>query len=276
MISSASIPSSIVLRIVDESKLGQVRSIGSEAQHARAIESFYKSVGSLSTPKELVADFPSYSFIMRAFDLEDQIFGKAMIRKILESDANKQSSLLNRLTDVRFKDLYDAIGPITDAEGNTSFFLGPDFTDQIVEKYLERIFINRQMEQNEQVGVVLDMREKFSSIENWFDVLKEPKVGQFFRTALGVPNEIVRLSVEKQKAIFEKKFNISNIKDLGQQDQLIREYLVRADMEQASIKNDLSNILTLFQPMNYESVWNYSFVTLNIPRVNYSASSLYR
>ena len=40
----------------------------------------------------------------------DQIFGKAMMSKILKSNIEEDDALVNKLTDVRFKALYEEMG----------------------------------------------------------------------------------------------------------------------------------------------------------------------
>ena len=46
---------------------------------------------------------------MKAYNLEDQIFGKAMMEKVLKSDISDSSALVNRLTDSRFKEFHKAM-----------------------------------------------------------------------------------------------------------------------------------------------------------------------
>ena len=53
-------------------------------------------------------DFQLYSYAMKAYGLEDMIYAKAFMRKVLESDMSDANSFANKLTDVRYQDFASA------------------------------------------------------------------------------------------------------------------------------------------------------------------------
>jgi uncharacterized protein DUF1217 len=269
--------SQLALKLAEKTRTDQETSIQKEVQYKRAAEEFRAQAGSIKTPAELVKNFEVYSFVMRAFDLEDQIFGKAMIRKILESDINDSNSLVNRLTDPRFKDLYKTLGFATTQGLETSKFNDPAFQDIIVDKYVDRVFIDRQAEQNSAVGTVLDFREKVGGINTWYDVLKDTELTKFFQTALALPSALSGLDVDKQKAILEKKYDLVDLADPAALDKLVDRYLLFSDLENTDRLFASNLALQLFRPIGYDAQFR-SFVpeTLEIPSISFSASSLYR
>jgi len=269
--------SQLALKLAEKTRADQEIGIQKEVQHKRAVEKFREQAGSVKTPAELVKNFEVYSFVMRSFDLDDQIFGKAMIRKILESDINDSTSLINRLTDPRFEELYKTLGFVTTPGLETSKFNDPVFQDLIVEKYVDRVFINRQAEQNTAVGSVLDFREKTGRINTWYDVLKDSQLTKFFQTALALPSALSGLDVDKQKAILEKKYDLKDLADPAALDKLIGRYLLFSDLENTDRLFASNLVLQLFQPIGFDTQFR-SFVpdTLEIPAIQFSASSLYR
>ncbi|HIF78753.1 MAG TPA: DUF1217 domain-containing protein, partial [Sulfitobacter sp.] len=96
MISLGGIGTQVAVKLFDATRDKQLDLAASNALNARQIEAFEERIGSISYPEELIADTEVYTFVMRAFDLEDQIFGKAMIRKTLEGDITDSSALVNR------------------------------------------------------------------------------------------------------------------------------------------------------------------------------------
>lgn len=116
MISISGLGSQTALRLIDATRSRQVEVMRDDPGNKRSEAAFRERIGNITTPEELIADFEVYSFVMKAFDLEDQIFGKGMVKKILQSDPENSSSLLNRLTDPRFREMHLSL-EFTTAEG---------------------------------------------------------------------------------------------------------------------------------------------------------------
>ena len=196
----------------------------------RGEEAFRERIADIKTPEEFVADYEVYSFVMRAFDLEDQIFGKGMIRKILESDPVEPSSLMNRLTDTRFREMHLALGFTTEAGPVTPDFTKPAFLDSIADRYYNRKFINDNDSQNTTVGTVLQFREEAEDISNWFEVLRDKKLTNFFQVALNLPSQISGLDLDVQKKLLEEKFDLADLADPAVRENLIRRYTAISDV----------------------------------------------
>lgn len=269
--------SRLALKLADFTSANQLEGIPEEARHERAIESFREKVAAITTPAEFVQDFEVYSFVMRAFDLEDQIFGKAMIRKILESDPDDSTSLLNRLTDSRFEKMHEALGFTTSSGTEIPDFSSASFQDDMVEMYVNRVYINRQAEQNTAVGAALEFREKVGKISSWYDVLSDEGLTLFFQTALSLPSSISGLDVDKQKELLEDKFDLTDLTSDSEVDDLINRYLLLNDILDTSQLFSNNVALQIIRPIYFgEQSRNFVFETINIPTVSYSASSLYR
>ena len=170
---------------------------------------------------------------MKAFDLEDRIFGKAMIRKVLESDPAKPDSLVRKLTDPRFLEMHKGLGFGPDGVGNSSV-TNMSWRKGIIDRYVERQFIEGQTVQSEKVGTILEFRQKAPDVKTWFDVLKDPDMAQFMRIALGLPEETVRLNVDKQAALFAKKFDLEKLQDPDERTRLERLYAIITDARDTS------------------------------------------
>ncbi len=174
VLSITGLSSNLALNLIDATKDRQLDSMRTEPMHKRAEADFRERIGAITSPEEFVQDYEVYSFVMRAFDLEDQIFGKGIMRKILESDPDDDSSLLNNLSDSRFDEIHEAMG-FTTSGGVAQV---PNFNDQfwvhgIVEQYYGINFVNEHDAANETVGTVLQFREAVSELTAWYGVLKD-------------------------------------------------------------------------------------------------------
>jgi len=274
IISGSGLSSKLYLKLADATRAKQLTSIRNEAQFKREIQNFRDTAASIKTPADFVKNYDAYSVVMRAYDLESQMFGKAMIRKILESNPSDTTSLVNRLTDSRFKDLHAALG-FTNASGPTTPTLAdPAVQDKIVDKLVNQVFINRSTGENAAVGTVYKFRDKVSSITNWYSVLKDKDLVQFFQTALALPSSISGLDISKQNDILKQKYDLTKLSDPAEREKLINRYLVLSDAANNSQSAASNAIVQMMQPLSSDG--NFVPQTLDIPAINFSAASLYK
>lgn len=248
MITTVGMSTQNALKLVERTKDRQIEQISKAPEHARAIKIFQERMGKVETVDDLMKDRDLYVFVMKAFDLEDQIFGKGLIKRALESDIDDKKSLINRLTDPRIKELYKVLDFRV---GGTLNFntLSSRWRDEMVERYLERQFINSQGRSNEAVGAVLEFRKKLPTLNSWFDVFKDKPLYAFMRTALGVPDSVVKLDIDKAAAWFEKKFAFEKFQDPKEVARLERQYATLSDSQNGVLTGRGSVALSLLQPI---------------------------
>ncbi|MDF1716231.1 MAG: DUF1217 domain-containing protein [Antarcticimicrobium sp.] len=275
VLSISGLNSQLALTLIDSTQDRQLESLKTQPQHARAAEQFRERIASITSPKELVQDYEVYSFVMRAFDLEDQIFGKGMIRKVLESDPSDETSLVNRLTDSRFGELHAALGFTTAAGAQAPDFSDAAWQDGIVDLYFDRAYANGYADQNETVGAVLEFREEVAGIDSWYDVLKNETLTEFFQTALNLPSELSGLDVDKQAGILADKYDLSKLSDPGEQERLISRYVAISDVLNPQGFSAISAALSILQSSSSLSSGIIE-VTWDIAPVSFSSYSLYR
>ncbi|MGR3465956.1 DUF1217 domain-containing protein [Limimaricola sp.] len=228
MISLSGLNTRMGLQLVDATRDRQLDMIRNSAQDKRAIAAFEERIGNVFSVDQLMEDRELYVFTMKTFGLEDQIFGKAMVEKILKSDPDDPKSLVNRLTDPRFREMHKVMGFVNEGKNNLNTF-STSWQNNMVDRYVEQRFESAQAEQNEKVGTVLEFRRKAGEIKNWFDVLKDKDLSEFMRTALGVPASAAGLDIDKQADLFKQKFDIAKFKDPAELEKLERKYVAISD-----------------------------------------------
>ncbi|TDE38909.1 DUF1217 domain-containing protein [Antarcticimicrobium sediminis] len=275
VLSISGLNSQLALNLIDSTQTRQLESLQSEPQHARAAEQFRERIASITTPKELVQDFEVYSFVMKAYDLEDHIFAKGMIRKILESDPSDSSSLVNKLTDSRFGELHAAMGFTTEAGTQTPDFSNSTWQDGIVDQYFQQAYETGYADQNEIVGSVLEFRQQAGEIENWYNVLSNETLTEFFQTALSLPTELSGLDVDKQAEIMAEKFDLADLADPAERERLINRYTAISEILNPQGYSATSSALTILQSTSSLSS-SIIEITWDIAPVSFSSYSLYR
>ncbi len=274
MISISGLGSSTALKLIDATRDKQLDLMRDSAANKRAEEAFRDRIGDISSPEELIADFEVYSFVMRAFDLEDQIFGKGLIRKMLESDPVEPSSLLNRLTDSRFREMHLALGFTTEAGPQTPDLTDPDFLNDVTTRFYNRQYINENDAQNETVGTVLELIDPLSGIDNWFEVLIRKKLTNFFQVALSLPEQMSALDLDKQKALLADKFDLEKLADPAEREKLIARYVAISDA--VNPQGFQANSIALDLLQSYNLGGQFVPITIDVTAVTFSASRLYR
>ncbi|MCA0994916.1 DUF1217 domain-containing protein [Alloyangia pacifica] len=228
MISVYGLSTSLALRIIDKTEDKEKEMIESEAEHQRAIEYFMENIENVETVDDLMDDYKLYSFVMKAYDLEDQIFGKAMMEKVLKSNIEDDEALVNRLTDDRFETFYNAMGFSEDGMANLNT-VDDDWKATIVAAYVDTTYVNSKAEDNEALGTLLEFRRKAAEVTSAYEILADEDMAEFVRTALGLPDEIASGDIDKQAALIARRIDIDRLGDADYVESLVQKYVAITD-----------------------------------------------
>ena len=226
----AGLSTSVALTVLDRIGPQARAATAEEPANARAIETFRERIGEIRTAEDLVADFEVYSFVMKAFDLEDQIFGKAIMRKTFESDRSDPKALVNRLTDQRFEDIHAALDFAPGKGGTTEVTRDPPWQAEVIERFKTRQFIAGQEAVNPDLGRVLTVREKIGDVDSWYDVLSDPDLTAFMQTALGLPASVSGLDIDRQVEMYSARIDIADLGKPETLERLERKYVALRDV----------------------------------------------
>ena len=275
MIPLQGLSSSLGLALVDATRDRQIQSIENSARGKREIATFRERIGDIETVDQLIDDNELYVFVMKAFDLEDQIFGKAMMAKVLKGDPNDPAALVNRLTDQRFRDINREMGFLPNDAGNNNTFLS-SWQDKMVDRFVERQFINSQADQNETIGTALEFRKVASTITDAFGFLKSAELSDFIRTTLGIPSQSAGLDIDRQAAVINKKFDFSKLQDPAEVEKMIVKYVAIKDAQSGGNTSNNIALQLMNAAVNTSSSGQFVPITIDIeaiqqiPRGGYS------
>lgn len=267
MISLQGLTSLTGLALVDATRDRQIQTIQDSAQGKREISSFRERIGDIETVDQLMEDHELYVFVMKAYDLEDQIFGKALMAKVLKGDSEDPAALVNRLTDQRFRDLNRDMGFLPDDAGNNNTFK-TEWQDQMVERFIDRQFINSQADQNETIGTVLEFRKNAASITEPFDFLKNADLSDFIRTTLGIPAETAGLDIDRQAALIERKFDFDKLQDPDEIEKMILKYVAIKDAQAGANTSANIAVQLMSAAVNASSSGQFVPITIDIELIS--------
>ncbi len=271
MITFTGMSTSLALQIVDRVKDQQIESIENTKRNALEIENFREQVDSISSVDEFVDNYDVYSFMMKAYDLEEKIYAKALMKEILKSDLDDPNSLGNRIQDPKIRELARAIQFENGGETNPNTN-SLEWAEEQVDVYLNTQFINQNGESNEALGVVLKFRDKVEDVSTWFSILGDRDLSDFMRTALGVPFQTATLDIDRQAEILGARFDLEDLQDPEKVEQLINRYVIYKDAETNQNAAASSPILQLVGPTSGQFVP----ITIGVDMVAGFSASAYR
>ena len=120
--------------VVRDLKASMTRT-ANETMVKRDNEYYQQNIGKVKSIDDFLKDYRLYSYAMTAHGLEDMIYAKAFMKKVLESDLSDENSYANKLTDTRYREFATAF----QFGSGTKIPQSEQQTDQMIGLYNSRI-----------------------------------------------------------------------------------------------------------------------------------------
>ncbi|WP_027581595.1 DUF1217 domain-containing protein [Bradyrhizobium sp. Ai1a-2] len=104
--------------------------VAQQSDVARSAAYYKENIGKVKAVDEFLQNDRLYQYAMKAYGLEDMIYAKAFMRKVLESNPLDANSFANKLTDKRFRDFASAFSftqadtPVAQSSSQTDEMVG--------------------------------------------------------------------------------------------------------------------------------------------------------
>ena len=207
---------------------------------ARETEYYLKNIESVKSVDDLLNNRRLYNYAMKASGLEDMIYAKAFMRKVLVEGIDSKDSFANRLTDERFKEFAKVFNF---ARYGSTTTRSEGVKKGVVDNYIRQSLELSAGEEDQGVRLALYFERKASGIKGPFDILADPALSQVVRTALGIPEEVAGANVDAQAAMIERRLDISSLNDPKELQRFIKRFTTLWDAKNNAAS---SPVLTLF------------------------------
>ena len=180
----------------------------------QSIETFRTKVSKMEDIDELIKDRKSLQFLLSSFDLDSEINNAGKIKAILKSDVDDQNSFANRLNDKRFAELAKFVN--LNKRGLTNLTTASS-QQTLIDKFLQNTFEKDVSGQNPDIAKAFHFLRNINNVSTTASLLGTLQLREIVTTALRIPQEIARQSIEKQISMVEAKFDIEKavISDRG-------------------------------------------------------------
>lgn len=210
-----------------------------ESANARETAYFRENIGSVETIDEFLGDYRLYSYAMRAFGLDDMIFAKAYMRKVLEEGVSDTGSFANTLLDERFKEFATTFDFASYGRSTTQLEV---VTKGVVEKYNRAMLETDAGEENEGVRLALYFQRKAPEINSYYDILADKALTKFFQVTFSLPETMSSIDVEQQVKLLGKVFDLSALKDPEELEHLTKRFTVMYDINENPVSDPILNL----------------------------------
>lgn len=165
---------------------------------------FNTQIQKISTVDELFKDDRLVKYITSAFSMDTEAQYKGRLQKVVSQDRSDANSLVNKLTDPKFKQLADYLQ--IDTRGLDKLKLKSTQLE-LSTKYVQNEWEKKLGDQNPALREASYFARNVGSITSVYNLLSDSVFSDVVRTTLSLPKEIVYQSVETQAAAIEKRLD---------------------------------------------------------------------
>lgn len=190
----------------------------SDAEIGRLTQYFRAKMNTVYAAKDIAADPVLAGFVLSTLGISAGAAAKSTeaLASLIDSKL-KVTSLRDPKTLNQFIDRFKA------ARG--------DARATVVDAYVRQTLETDSGNENEGVRLALYFRRKGATINSPYGFLADPALAQVVRTALGLPPETAKSSIESQARLIERKIDIASLKDPTKLDQFIKRFTLMWDTQ---------------------------------------------
>lgn len=245
-------------KVLERTESAQKQAFSNDRQMVRAREYYSEKMPNVKDAESFVSDYRLMSVAMRAYGLDSDVGNRAFIKKVLDSDPNDSSSLVNRLSDKRYLALNKALrfsaasGPIPDIAS----------IGNVLDRYTTRSFEKNIGQSHSEIELALNARRELSDLAGsgkgnntaWYQILASAPLRKVFEGALGLSSFFSTLPVDRQLAMLKERAGrslgsdkVSQFSNPDNVEKLIKNYLLKSGSSGAGSASPYAVALAVLQ-----------------------------
>ena len=211
----------------------------------RETDYYTQNIKSVKTVDDFLGDTRLFNYAMKAYGLEDMIYAKGMMRKVLTDP-----KYATGLTDKRYQQFAAAFNFNEYGDKATS---QDSATKAAVNKYMQQTLETEVGDQNEGTRLALYFTRTVGGMakngslskDEWaYQIIADKALAEVVYTALGIPDSVRGSDVDAQKRLLEQKMSFDDLADGTKLEKFIGRFSAMYD---AKNQPQVSPALTLLQ-----------------------------
>jgi len=221
--------------IVTRDLARSIDAVKKQPQVDRETDYYLSKIGAVKSVDDFLADRRLVTYAMKAHGLEDMAYAKAFIRKVLDEGRDAPDAFVNKLTDKRYLAFAETFDFKRYGAATTTFGRAQQ---GVVDKYLRQTLEEQQGATNDGVRLALYFERQASKITSPMDILADKALSTVVRTALGMPDAMASLDVDKQAAIIKSRLDVADFADPEKLSAFITRFAALWDVGHAEAATD--------------------------------------
>jgi hypothetical protein len=221
----ASVSPFIAMRSAEQNRERDIGLTAAQPEIKRAIAGFRAGVAKATSVDALLRDPRVLEVLLTANGLGDQTSRPALARKALTADLADPASLINRLTDSRWKpaaETYDF------ANRGLAVIQDQRVIDKLADAYAEVKWRKSLDEATPGLSKALTFRAQAASVTSALQILGDPVLRDVVTTALGIPKQIAFQPLTAQENAITTRLDIAKLADPKFVEAFAQRYLLAA------------------------------------------------
>jgi Protein of unknown function (DUF1217) len=207
-----------------------------------AINAFTQAVNSAKSMTQLLANPAFMSVLLTANGMGDQIGYTALATQALTSSLSDPNSLVNQLSDTRWKTL---AGDYNFSSAGLASFQTPTAIASIANAYATATWETSQDTVTPGLSNALAFKAQASTITSVDQILGNPTMRTVITTALGIPEQIAFQDINAQEQAISTRIDITKFKSPAFVETFIKQYLIADATSAAASSSSTPDLTTL-------------------------------
>ncbi|MEL6065077.1 MULTISPECIES: DUF1217 domain-containing protein [unclassified Methylobacterium] len=225
---------------------------GRQAGRKAIIDPYYRSAGTYSASDAEIAKLTDYARTkLKAVNSVKDIVYDPPLAGAIGSVLALPGDLTARAPDEQIKLISQKLDVASLRDGKTlnAFLdkfkaLRDDAQTATVNAYIQQSIETDAGADNEGTRLALYFRRKVGSVKSAYGLLADPALAEVVRTAVGLPPESAKSSIDTQARLIERKVDLASFKDPAKLDQFIKRFTLLWDSKNNAAPQPAFALLT--------------------------------
>ena len=181
----------------------------SSAQIDREVENFKSQIQNLKSPDDLYKNRRLMNFVLSAYGLDSEINAMGRVKAALNSDLTDLNSVVNRLTDKRFR---EAASDLLIASSGVDNLKLPTVVSRVVDRYVSAEYEKLLGRQDPAIREARYFAKNIGKVGSIYELLGNPVLRSVVTDTLGLPTSLAIQPIESQAEAIRRRLDIAQFK----------------------------------------------------------------
>jgi hypothetical protein len=211
------------LKLAEQNQTAEIAKEGKNPIVVRDLAAFTKGVVSAKNLNTALQNPDVLKVLLTANGMADQMQYTALATKVLQSDPTDPNSLVNKLSDPRWKTLATTYNLATKGLAGLQ---DPTARSQLANAYERVTWLNSLDKATPGLAQAMQFKQQASKITSVDQILGDPINWEVVLTALGIPQQIAFQSMSAQEQAVSRRLDIKKLQDTNFVNNLTDQYLL--------------------------------------------------